>query len=219
MMKDIKNCIRLLKYGYQVKSNLVAAIIFLMLGVLYAFIGYEQLPFCVIYIFLAVSMVSQVMTTYLYSGFAAASPARKKIEFRYVDILNVILGIPGAIFCLLVAFCMEPAEMEYTSVETLLVIGGLAIILMYVYTSMVFKRMLVGTILFMVSFMVLMMGAGGFLERLLMPVLEGKRALAVVIFLVEFVIGLVLSSVIRRLLYRKSLSKWVAGARIRMEES
>ena len=225
MMKDIKNCCKLLKHGYQMKINAIAAIMFLLLGILYAIMDYEQFPLCVMYIFLAVSMAGQGMNMHLFSGYVAASPARKRIEFRYMDLINAILGAVGVIitlaisFCMEPSFCMDPVEMEYTCAETLLVVGGLAIIVLYVYVGMAYKLFVVSTFFFTASMMVIMLGTASFLDKILSPGLEGKRALAVAIFLVEFVIGLVLSGVVRRALYRKELSKWAAGAKLRAEQS
>ena len=50
-------------------------------------------------------------------------------------------------------------------------------------------------------------------------VLAGKTAFAVIVFLAEVAIGIVLGHVIRRILYRKSMSKWAMGAKLRMEQS
>ncbi len=220
MMKDIKNCFKLLKHGYQMTDNVVAALLFVAIGVFFViFTGYEQLILCAVYLFLAILFISQSMYMMLFSGFVAASPGRKLVEFRYMDILNVLGGIIVAIVVLLMAFIGKNNQMEGASMETLLVISGLMAIVMYCYMSMSYKQMLLGTVLFFVTFFFAMNFTENKASVLLTNALEGKTALAVVIFLVEIVIGIVLAHGIRKLLYRKSMSKWAGSAKLRMEQS
>ena len=136
-----------------------------------------------------------------------------------MDILNVLGGIIAAIVVLLMAFIGKNNQMEGASMETLLVISGLMAIVMYCYMSMSYKQMLLGTVLFFVTFFFVMNFTENKASVLLTNTLEGKTALAVVIFLVEIVIGIVLAHGIRKLLYRKSMSKWAGSAKHRMEQS
>lgn len=219
MMKDIKNCLKLLKHGYQAKTNLVCAGLFVVIGIFFMIMSYEQFAVGATYFFIAVSFVTQTMYMMLFSGFVAASPSRKKVEFRYMDILNIIGSVLGAVIILLLVFLLKPEKVEGTSMETILVFSGLMAIVIYCYMSMSFKSMIIGTLIFVIAFFSLMNATGGRLNVMLTTILEGKTVLAVVIFLAEIAIGIICGHVLRKLLYRKYMSKWAAGAKLRMEQS
>lgn len=219
MMKDIKNCFKLLKYGYQIKLNIVCAVLFFLMGIAFSVTGHEQFVLCVVYFFLAILFVVQSMYMAIYSDFVGASPKRSKVELRYIDILNVTGGIVASAITILVAFLTDSQSSEGPSVETNLIIGGWMVIVMYCYICMSFKAMLVGTILFFVTFFSLMNIGGGAFTAAFDDMLAGKTVFAVIVFLIEVAIGIVLGHGIRRLLYRKSMSKWAMGAKLRMEQS
>lgn len=219
MMKDIKNCFKLYSYGYQAKQNAFCGLLFVMIGILFVYMtGYEQLILCSVYLFLGILFISQTMYMMLFSGFVAASSGRKKVEFRYMDIINVLGGIFASIVTLLLAFLAKPAQVEDTTTEVMLVISGLMAIVMYCYMSMSYKWLVFGTALFMIAFFTAMNMTDGNVNQMLSKVLEGKTLLAVVIFIVEVVIGILLAHGIRRLLYQKGMSKFAAGYKLQMEQ-
>lgn len=219
MMKDIKNCFKLLKYGYQAKTNAVCGLLFFAAGIFFIMVGYEQLALCCVYLFLAIIFVTQSLYMMLFSEFVAASPNRKRVEFLYMDILNVLGGIVSSVSTLLLAFLAKPDKLEGTSMESLLVVCGLMAIVLYCYMSFAFKSMFLGMVVFIISFLFIMNISSNRIGLLLTNVLEGKTAMAVVIFLVEVVVGIVMGHLIRKIMYRKSMSKWAAGAKLRMEQS
>lgn len=219
MMKDIKNCFKLLKYGYQIKTNMVCAVLFFLMGIAFSVIGHEQFALSVVYFFLAILFVVQSMYMAIYSDFIGASPKRKKVELRYIDILNVMGGIIASATTIIVAFLTRNLSSEGPSMETNLVIGGWMAIILYCYMCMSFKMMWAGMIIFLVSFFATMNIAGSAFAAKFDQVLVGKTTFAVIVFLVEVAIGIVLGHVIRRILYRKSMSKWAMGAKLRMEQS
>ncbi len=218
-MRDIKNCFELLKYGYQIKTNMVCAVLFFLLGIAFSVIGHEQFALSVVYFFLAILFVVQSMYMALYSDVVGASPKRRKVELRYIDILNVIGGIVASAATIITAFLTRNLSLEGPSMETNLVIGGWMVIILYCYMCMSFKMMWVGMLFFLVSFFSVMNIEGGAFTAAFDVVLAGKSALAVIIFLIEVAIGIVLGHGIRRLLYRKSMSRWAMGAKLRMEQS
>ncbi len=219
MMRDIKNCFKLLKFGYQIKTNIVCAVLFFLIGILFSVVGHEGFVLCVVYYFLAILFVVQSMYMAIYSDFVGASPKRAKVEIRYIDILNVLGGIVASAATILTAFLTRGLSPEGPSMETNLVIGGWMVIILYCYMCMSFKMMWVGMIIFIVSFFSVMNIAGSAFTATFDRMLAGKTAFAVLVFLAEVAMGIVLGHVIRRLLYRKSMSKWAMGAKLRMEQS
>ena len=219
MIGDIKNCFKLLKYGYQIKTNMVCAVLFFLMGIAFSIIGHEQFALSVVYFFLAILFVVQSMYMAIYSDFVGASPKRRKVELRYIDILNVMGGIVASTTTIIVAFLTRNLSSEGPSMETNLVIGGWMAIILYCYMCMSFKIMWVGMLIFFVSFFSVMNIAGGAFAAAFDTILAGKTAFAVIVFFVEVAIGIMLGHGIRRLLYRKSMSKWAMGAKLRMEQS
>lgn len=218
MMKDIKECLKLLKYGYQMKTNVACACIFVVLGIFFMVISFGDFVMGTMYIYLGIMFVTQPMYMIMFSESVAASPRRKKIEIRYVDILNVIGGIVGSTLLVVMALLTQQKDMEGASMESVLVISGMMAFIFYCYMSMSFKCMIVGMILFIGSFWIIS-AFQIILNTSLTNVFGGKTLLAVVIFLFENVLGIVCAHGIRKLLYRKSMSKLAAGAKLRMEQS
>ena len=87
MMRDIKNCFELLKYGYQIKTNLVCAVLFFLIGIGFAAVAHEQLVLCIVYFFLSILFLVQSMYMANYSDFVGASPKRRKVELHYICLL------------------------------------------------------------------------------------------------------------------------------------
>lgn len=219
MMKDIKNCFKMLKYGYQLKTNIVCAILFMMMGCAFLLIAYEQLVLVAAYFSISILFVTQTMHMLLFSGNVAASPARERIEFRYLDILNVLGGIMMVAVLIPVALLCKPGDYEGVSPEALLIFSGLTIIVLYVYMGIAFKTMILGMLVFIPMFIILMTLSTSIAGEWLSNVFLGKTALAIVIFVLEVALGIVLGHGCRKLFYRKEMSKLAKGAKLRMEQS
>lgn len=218
MMKDVKQCFKLLKYGYQLKTNMGCACGFVLLGILFVTRHFEGFLIGTAYIYLGVMFATQPMYMLLFSECVQASPRREKVEIRYVDILNVITGAVGSVIVIIVALLAQNKGMEEISAQALLVIGGIMAFLLYCYLSTGFKSMVVGSLLLGGSFWIIGMFLA-FFGELLSHILGENMLLAVLIFLLENVLGIVCAHGIRKLLYRKSMSKLAMGAKLRMELS
>lgn len=218
MMKDIKQCFKLLKYGYQFKTNMGCACGFVLLGILFVTLHFEGFLIGTTYIYLGVMFATQPMYMLLFSECVQASPRREKVEIRYVDILNVITGAVGSVIVIIVALLAQNKGMEEISAQALLVIGGIMAFLLYCYLSTGFKSMVVGSLLLVGMVWIICIFQAVF-DASLSHVLGGNMLLAVVIFLLENVLGIVCGHGIRKLLYRKSMSKLAMGAKLRMEQS
>ena len=218
MMKDIKNCLKLLKQGYQIKTNIACAVLFAVIGIVFiGFAGYHTLPMCVTYLLLSVLFVVQSLYVMLYSGFVAASPLRRKVEFCYINIINIVGGMVVSVIVLLLAYLGKPGQLDETSIEALLVISGFAGLVIYCYMSLSYKKMVLGIILFVIAFNVIMNSATSQIGVILTNALEGKKVLAAMIFLIEMALGIVLAYGIRKLLYRHDMAKMAAGQKLRMD--
>ncbi|MBQ5850259.1 MAG: hypothetical protein IIW54_05515 [Lachnospiraceae bacterium] len=218
MMKDIKQCFKLLKYGYQFKTSMGCACFFVLLGILFVMPSFGDFVMGTMYIYLGMMFATQPMYMMLFSECVQASPRREKIEIRYVDILNVVSGVVSSAVVIILALLMQHQDMEGISAEAVLVIGGIMVFLLYCYMSMAFKSMVVGSLLFVGLLWVIGIFQAVF-DASLSHVLGGNMLLAVVIFLLENVLGIVCGHGIRKLLYRKGMSKLAMGAKLRMEQS
>ena len=68
MMKDIKNCFKLLKHGYQMTDNVVAALLFVALGVCLVIVtGYASVLVASVYLFWPILFLSQSLYVMLFS--------------------------------------------------------------------------------------------------------------------------------------------------------
>ena len=82
MMKDIKQCFKLLKYGYQLKTNMGCACFFVLLGILFVMPSFGDFVMGTMYIYLGMMFATQPMYMMLFSECVQASPRREKIEIR-----------------------------------------------------------------------------------------------------------------------------------------
>ncbi len=219
MMKDIKKCFKLLKYGYQLKTNIACAIMFLLIGCVILLMNYEQLVVVATYFLIAVMFVTQTLHMLLFSQHVASSPSRKYIELRYLDILNSLAGVVTTLVIIPITYFCKPDDYDGVASEVLLVISGLTAILMYVYMGMAFKRMFLSMLVFIPMIFFFLSSPLSVVGEWMDAVLGGKVVLSIVIFVAEIVVGIFAGHACRNLLYSKEMSKWAKGAKLRMEQS
>ena len=214
MMQDVKKCLRLFKYGHQMKGNVFCMIFFICLGVLYSGMGTDMLHQCALYIFLGFILPIQSWHSNLYAGLVASSPKRRAVEIYAMDVAQTIAAIISSGIFLLVAYIAkefgqnEPTEISIVSYETSLVISGLTIICIMVFMACGYKYLWIPLIIFtggICGCFVLLTKAS--IRNSLNALLQGRTGLAVLLFLLEVAAGLVLAGIFRRVFYRKDFNK------------
>ena len=214
MMQDVKKCLRLFKYGHQMKSNLFCMIFFICLGVLYSRMGTDMLHQCAMYIFLGFILPIQSWHSNLYAGLVASSPKRRTVEIYAMDVTQTIGAIISSGIFLLVAYIAkefgqnEPTEISIVSYETSLVISGLIIICIMAFMPCGYKYIWVPLIICTVGISgCFVLVTKDSIRSFLNTLLQGRTGLAILLFLLEVTAGLVLAGIFRRVFYRKDFNK------------
>ncbi len=214
MITDLKKSIALYKNGSSAKMNLVCSILFFALSILFVIIEGDGIVLGIIYSYLAVCLMTQVMVQNVLAGFMGASPLRRKIEIKYVDLINLLIGVPMAIFYMVLALWLGSWEESYAEIQ--IVCCGLMAIVMYPYLAIAFKYFFAGVIYVVVG-ITFVLDIPTYFGKDLAPWLEGQMGLAILIYFALLFAGIGIGHLIRRALYRKDFSKFSLGAKFKAE--
>lgn len=213
MMKEIKRVFQLILYGHGVKLNLIGGVLFWLLGVFMFWVPFAEMKFAaILYVMLGPLMLVQVAYTLLYSGIVAASPRRKLIEIAIPDWVAVgAVAISYVIVLINTAFNGNMIIQGRDKLESMLLCAG-AMALVLIYYGWAYKYYWLSTILFFVTLVVGDMAGIVFFELVDFPLTFLSASL---IGLAILAVGLALSSLIRRGVYKKALSPMAVGATLR----
>ncbi|MBQ8261426.1 MAG: hypothetical protein IJZ00_03990 [Lachnospiraceae bacterium] len=214
MIADLKKCITLYKHGNSAKINLVACILFIVMSFLFVLVDGDGIVLGSMYSYLAVCLLTQVMVQNVLAGFVGASPLRKKIELKYVDMMNVIIGVPLAILYLLFAVNIGSYEESYAEIQ--IACCGLMAIVMYPYLAVAYKYFWLGVIYVVVG-LTFVLDTPVYFGEQLAPMLKGNMGLAVLIYAVLLFAGMGMGHLIRRILYRHDFSRFSLGAKFKSD--
>lgn len=210
MITEWKRCAKLIKYGYNLKSSVAAAAIFFVLGIVMCVLSPDEMfSLGGMYIVLGPMLLIQCVYTSLSAGISMSSPRRRFIETWFHDGLQLLIGLAGYALVILIAVIQishghSGAEERAALGQAILYTGMLTGVLM-IYMGIVYKTFLLSVLLFLVAFVSLMAEVPdkifGFMQSVTVAkgILWGLAAIA---------IGAVISGLLRRMLYKKPLSKF-----------
>lgn len=210
MINEIKKCFRLITYGYGIKMNLICGAIVFLVGLVELSIGSYLTVFSAsVFIILGPVMCLQLACTLLYSGIVASSPRRRALEIGLGDAVNVGASLIG--YLVITGYTFWKKEVMEAPAESL-ILASICMAITVIYFGVCYKIYLLGSILYFISII-----AGYIVAVIFFAITEMKFSVAsasVISFLIVAV-GVVLSSVLRRLLYKRRLSPMACGAGFR----
>lgn len=216
MMKELKRNLKLMKYGYGVKMNVVCMVILLLCGsVELLFANGDAWVLGSYFLTMAPVFLIQLIIFMLPCGMVGSSPNRRFIETKLIDVMQFVIAMGSYLISISVALVHihNHPELKGDYAKAILSMGLLTAILIIYFTTS-YKLMLISTVLFAIA----IMGAfNGFhiAERLMGKIFSFELNNAIVISFLFVLAGLMLSAVLRRLLYRKSISKAAMGWQLR----
>lgn len=213
MMAEIKKGLKLIRYGYGLKTNLSMGILFLIVGILMLGCDGTYPMLGIIYILLAPTMLIQLESTLLYSGMTAASSKRRLLEIVLPEFLTIIIGVLGCVAVVGVGWFWADVRQESTDACMEIMLGsGLLVAILLIYFGSAYKYFIVSVILVVIA-MIIGMGSGVVIVKL---VGEKLNMLTVSMLCIAFIIiGIVISCCLRRVCYRKQISLMAAGMYLR----
>lgn len=213
MMKELKKTIKLHKYAYQYKMNVCSGILFIVLGACMVLIRNENsMLLGGVYIMLGPMMMQQIGCTLLYCNLVASSGQKRFLETVYSDV--IIGGTSILVYGVTIVFCVikqqfqtEPVHLGNVAIATAFC---LAAVLCYYGFAM--KYFVVGIILFALSYIVTYYGGATCIKR---DFFQFELREAALIGLVVVIVGNIIGILLRRLFYKRPISKAGAGAELR----
>ncbi len=220
MMNEMKKVCKLIQYGYNFKVSVGCGIVFVMLGVVFSILGskmssalhMQPAVLSTMYVFLGPLMALQVLYTLLFSEIVKSSPRNYTLEVLAPNLFATIMGVFSFIFSIisaLIGMKVSPdlAENYYAVIMS----SGIMLAGMILYFGVCYKYFVLGTIGFIVGFLVIYGGLSAYIFKygvsfeltMVNSSLIGGGIVAA---------GIILSCVLRKLLYKKPISKYSAGA-------
>ncbi len=214
MMTEIKRGLKLMRYGYGVKQCLVGGILIYLSGILVCCIADDSFIMVgILYMMLGPIMLVQVMYSLLYSGFVGASPRRRGIEILIADGINIITGLMGYLLLMIVAVVrVNNAPEQAQDIMEWIVLGSMGITAVFICFGACYKYYWQSMVLFFIVFFAVYGGGMVFLNLMQITF---HMAWTAGISLVLISAGVFLSCVMRRLVYRKSMSPSACGTGLR----
>lgn len=216
MMKELKRNLKLMKYGYSVKTNIICMVIVLLCGSVELLIpSADSWVLGSYFLTMAPVFLMQLIIFMLPCGIVGSSPNRRFIETKMMDIVQFVIAMGSYLLSLSIALVQihNQPESEAAYAKAILAAGFLTPLLIIYFTTS-YKMMFVSTVLFVIS---ITAAFNGFriAERFMGMTFSFKLNTAIVMGFLFVLAGLVLSAVLRRLLYKKSISKAAMGWQLR----
>ena len=209
MMSDWKTGLKLVRYAYQVKINLVFAVFFFIIGIFLFCLGEEYIIMGAAWSLLGVLYVNHLLFSLEFAGIIASSPKRTVLAFSTQDMTVAVEGI--LVYTILIGIEeIKTGIFLKAERKELLLTAFLMLFLLLLYIGAAYRLFVFGMIM-LCALAVLCPWAGFTLTRLV-SLHTGE------IYLIGFVlilIGIALNCIIRRAIYRMPMSKLAAGGGLR----
>lgn len=214
MITELKKNWKLLKYTYQFKTNIITALIFVVLGIFWLLInGPEGLLLSTVYFYIGPLMLVQLTTNLLYSNMVTSSMQKKMLDRTFPNVMgwcSSLLSFVVPTIYMTVYSIKHPTE--ELSGGNMLVVVGLVLVVTIIYYSVAFKYFVVSTILFAVCFALAFSCGMAFLVRsgVEISMLSGS-----LIGFVLIIVANIVAALIRKALYKLPNSPLAGGMALR----
>ena len=217
MTTDLKTVFRLLKYTFQLKTNCVSAIIITILGFLFLLAAPDTTLFMLggFYFALGPLCILQMQFTLLYSNLGKSSPKARMLEISSIDTLSAISILICYTFIAIyitIRHSSAPTEFPIAYLFT----TGLMYAALLIYFSLAYKTYIFG-IIFLIICTISVFSVSLFIIELGILELHLNTFTGYLLGYGCVFIGLLLSGLLRRLVYKRPLSKIAAGAKLRKQ--
>lgn len=206
MIKKIKRNITLLKYGYNFELNILGAVICIIVG-LVQLIFMNSLPF----LLMSFIFIINIASTLEISGIVKSSPKFKSFYFNIQRIANVVGGLlyfTALFFVKLIQ--MGSFEKLKLVIGNELVISGIFYIIILFYMSIAFKFFFIATTVFFTSYI-----SCSYVFVFFNKIFNFTAQQGILIAFICVMAGIFLSEILKRVSYKKPLSKYSLGRSVR----
>lgn len=213
MMTEMKKCLKLCKYGYQMKTNIIIGLIFLALGLVWLFInsGYNSL-LGITYLLLVPLFAVQISCSMLFSNMILSSTMRKTLDRTFPNVVGVLASM-FALGMTYVGLLVNPKMRMGTLADSgnMVIAAGIAIAGVMLYYGASFKFFVGGTIVFFIAYLGIMAGCGILVEA----AKPTSLLMGSIIGILIVVAGNVLGCILRAAVYKYSMDPLAGGNSLR----
>ncbi len=207
----IKN-LKLIKYGYQFKLNIICSFIFMLIGIVsIIYIDIYKIPSIYMMSFCSFLFFFQTASTLMSSNIVKSSPNYREFCFRIQRVINVLNFVCP--ICILVLIRIIQASDTNQFIEDIskeLIAAGIEYFIITIYMSFVYKFFVVSILLFCVS-TIFTNVIINFISDLYNITLIQGIGVAVILF----IMAMVLSEIITRAIYKVQPSRFAQSASLR----
>lgn len=213
MMTEIKKCLKICKYGFQLKTNIVAGLLFMALGLLMLFLGdgYSAL-LGIFYLALVPLYIAQISCSVLYSNMLLSSSLRKALDGSFPNVWGAVASA-FAFVMTYVGLLVNPNMRTVSVAESgnNMIAAGIAIAAIMMYMGVVYK-FFIGSIVVFSIITIGVMAGGCILLEMVQPT---SLLVGSIIGLLIAVAGNVLGCILRAAVYKRSMDPLAGGASLR----
>ena len=204
MLKDFKLGIRLLKYGFGVKSNMIFAGLFLAIGIFFhLFIPVNGV--WMIYMMASASYLVQILSSLHVIAIANSSPRRKTLYTK----IPVLISLPFYLLfygagCMVELWMLHIGRRQEQDVAQSAIMASLIMMLFMIYVGGAFKHFAASVVMACAVILFIIFGGNIIFEILEFHISVGAAMLT---GLAAVLLGAVLQYLLTLLLYRHPASK------------
>lgn len=211
MTRRIKLGMKLIKYSFDLKGNIILMVLFTIMGILWSFFTEMEL-FGPLYLAITGVYAHQMLNTLQYSDMVLSSPREKELQISVTLLLSILCGLSYYMLTILVSVLdWKLFHQEGYSFRALVVFGGVFMVMM-IYEVLWTKM---GMIMVFITVLVAFTPAFLAYTESGSVLLEGiSLGAGVGIGLAEILLGAVLQYLAARLTYRLPVSNKMMLARL-----
>lgn len=202
MLAEVKRDFRLLKYIPQFKLNIIMCIVVFLIGIPMMLLAKaDSMQVSVMYLLLSFTLVQSNLYSLLRVDMVASSDRRRFIDGFVAD---VIIAVGSAVAYIVISVRMAVGmKLSGTDFRYALVVAILMMVVEIIYCSVAYKGWWLSSIVFFVVVMWLMMSSP---EKLVGGLPDVGMGVIIVIGAVTILLANVVSCIIRKMLYRKTMT-------------
>lgn len=213
MTGELKRGIKLIKYGFNLKSSILTAVLFFIMGIVISIMNPKVSLLGGTYIMLGPLMSVQIVFTLMCANSVAASSYKRVLEIwipNLAGFLSIVFGYSFIIVITALKIRKTPL-LETDGLRNLVCIGVIACVL-GIYMSTAYKNFFVSIFLFVVEYIFVYFFADILLKitKIHLTILS-----AALIGFGFIILGSILSFMLSKAFYKKPVSKYAVGGALR----
>lgn len=220
MMQELKRCFKLLRYAYGLKGNITGTLGLFIIAVLCtiggSYIGVMGYMVSAVFMFISFVMIVQLKDNYLFSGMVMASGRKRCLEIILTDIIVGVGGLASYLLhAVLVIQFVDEEFLQEASLATILIITGITIAIFIVYYG--FSNKFYGFALVSSFFCYFFLDVFGniFMKNKIGSLVGHNTGYGLLAGSAIVVVGIILSMIVRRMLYKKAASVHMGSVGLR----